>query len=439
MHKHRARNLHYDLRLELDGVLKSWAIPKGPSLDPREKRLAIQVEDHPLEYGDFEGNIPEGEYGAGTVIVWDRGTWEPIDDPHEGLRQGELKVELHGEKLRGGWVLVEGALGRHSRQPQWLLIKGKDADARSRDAKNVVEQFPESVDSGQSLEETAVAPPAKKQARRSAAKERDGEGADSRAAAKPKRAATSGAKSRRKATPACHRRGAASQAATRLQKIPGAKRTDMPQSVDLQLVTMVAEPPSGNEWLSEIKLDGYRIACHLAGGKATLYSRQHQDWTARFADVASAACELPVKQAILDGEIVVFLPDGRTSFQALQNAMQEDHAANLAYVAFDLLYLDGYDLRAAALEDRKRLLADVLLPPKNPRLQYLEHIVGQADRFSPSAASANWRGSSASGVRGLTLPGAGSTGGKPSACCGRNSSSEDTPIRRTSVAPSARC
>ena len=172
MHKHRARNLHYDLRLELDGVLKSWAIPKGPSLDPREKRLAIQVEDHPIEYGQFEGNIPEGEYGAGTAIVWDRGSWEPVDDPHEGLWQGKVKFELHGEKLRGGWALVAAPRGRRSRQPQWLLVKVKDAEARSHDEINVVEQFPNSVDSGQSVEETAASPPAKKKGTTSATQQR---------------------------------------------------------------------------------------------------------------------------------------------------------------------------------------------------------------------------------------------------------------------------
>jgi bifunctional non-homologous end joining protein LigD len=158
MHKHHARNLHYDLRLELDGVLRSWAVPKGPSLDPRDKRLAIEVEDHPVEYGDFEGDIPAGEYGAGTVIIWDRGTWKPVGDPHDGLREGKLKFELHAAKLHGTWVLVATPQSRPSRQPQWLLIKVKDAEARSRDEMNIVEQFPDSIKSRRSIKKKVVAP-----------------------------------------------------------------------------------------------------------------------------------------------------------------------------------------------------------------------------------------------------------------------------------------
>jgi bifunctional non-homologous end joining protein LigD len=353
IHKHRARSLHYDLRLELDAVLKSWAVPKGPSLDPRDKRLAIQVEDHPLDYGSFEGDIPAGEYGAGEVIIWDRGTWEPLDDPHEGLRQGKLEFEIRGEKLHGAWVLVASPPGR-SRQPQWFLIKVKDAEARPRDKVDVVEQFPGSVASGRTIDDTAVSASASK-------------------------SLFAGAQGR--ATGAVRRRGRGRQTRARLKTVSGAKAANMPRSVELQLATLVSQPPPGDEWLSEIKLDGYRIACHVADGKARLYSRRQQDWTARFAAIASSASELPVDQAVLDGEVVVFLPDGRTSFQALQNAVSEDRTASLAYVVFDLLYLDGYDLRGAAIEDRKRVLSDLLMSQKNPRVQYLEHVFGQADRF----------------------------------------------------------
>ncbi len=383
MHKHRARNLHYDLRLELDGVLKSWAVPKGPSLDPRDKRLAIQVEDHPIEYGDFEGDIPEGEYGAGTAIIWDRGTWNPLDDPHDGMRQGKLKFELQAEKLHGAWVLVASPPNRQSRQPQWLLIKVKDDAARSRDEVDVTEQFPNSVASRRTIDERATSQLAKK-GKKSATPpaKRDvahGEKLHERSKVKP--GVESSAKPRKASTRAAPSRSKGQRSGAHLKTVSGAKPAKMPQSVDLQLATFVSQPPSGDEWLSEIKLDGYRIACQIAAGNATLYSRQHQDWTARFAAVASAACELPVSQAILDGEVVVFLPDGRTSFQALQNAMSEDHTASLSYVVFDLLYLDGYDLREATLDDRKRILAELLLPQKNPRIQYLEHVVGQADRF----------------------------------------------------------
>ncbi len=375
--KHSASTLHYDVRLQLDGVLKSWAVPKGPSLDPKDKRLAIEVEDHPVEYADFEGNIPEGEYGAGTVIVWDRGTWSPDGDPHQGLRRGNLKFDLHGEKLRGSWVLIatqqiqsKSARSKSSRskQRQWLLIKVKDGDARPRDEFDVTAERPASVASGRSLDETADKAPAKKP----------------RKAGKGKQSKNSAATATASKAP----RGSVC-----LKLVAGAKRAAMPQRVELELAALAAKPPEGDGWLSEIKLDGYRIVCHVAGGAAALYTRTHQDWTARFAAVAAAASKLPVKQAILDGEVAVYLPDGRTSFQALQNEMREDHEGSLTYSIFDLLYLDGHDLRAAALEDRKRLLEEILRTNRSPHLQYLEHVVGQAGRFYKECCKRGLEGS----------------------------------------------
>lgn len=279
------------------------------------------------------------------MIVWDRGTWDPLDDPHEGLRQGKLEFELHAEKLHGAWVLVATRQRRPSRQPQWLLIKAKDGEARSHDEIKVTEEFPGSVDSRRTIEETDTAPKSK--------------------AKKGKKAKLS----------------RSTRAASRLTTIAGAKPAAMPQSIDLQLATLVSQPPSGDEWLNEIKLDGYRITCRIDRGEATLYSRRRQDWTERFASIAAAAGELPVEQAILDGEVVVFLNDGRTSFQTLQNALVDAGAARLSYVVFDLLYLDGYDLGEVGLEDRKRVLAELLLRQKDPRIQYLDHVVGQGDRF----------------------------------------------------------
>ncbi len=359
IHKHHARNLHYDLRLELDGVLKSWAVPKGPSLDPRVKRLAIEVEDHPVQYGGFEGNIPEGEYGAGAVIIWDRGTWEPLEDPHEGLRHGKLRFELHGEKLHGESALV-AVPAKRAKQPQWLLIKIKDAEARPGDGAAITEELPQSVVSRRTVEEAAASLPAKKQPK----------AIDERAAKVVKAIKSVAAASSKAKSPA----------ASRFQGIRGAKPAAMPRSVELELATLVKQPPEGDEWFSEVKLDGYRIACHIAKGKASLFSRTHKDWTARFQAVAAEAGRLPVKQAILDGEIAVFLAKGRTSFQALQNTMREEHGGSLTYAVFDLLYLDGYDLRGAALEDRKQLLAEILAG-KEGSVQYLEHFVGQAGRF----------------------------------------------------------
>jgi len=365
--KHSARRLHYDFRLELDGVLKSWAVPKGPTLDPRQKRLAVEVEDHPLEYGQFEGVIPEGEYGGGTVLLWDRGTWTPLVDPRDGLRQGKLKFELHGEKLQGEWVLLRtGKPGGKD----WLLKKIQDEKARSEEEFDVLGHSPKSAASGRSMAQVAKArdrvwsskaaeAPASDRKQRTP----DGRGKSTKAAIKASNAKTTAG-------------------ALAPKRIGGAKKAAMPETIEPALATLTSEPPVGQQWLNEIKLDGYRMLCRIQAGRATLLTRRQQDWTQRFALVAEAAAELPCREAVVDGEIVALLPNGVSSFQALQNALQEDREERLVYHLFDLLYLDGYDLRTAALEDRKSALARLIagVDTRGP-LRYTEHILGNGKEF----------------------------------------------------------
>lgn len=284
--KHAASRLHYDLRLEMNGVLKSWAVPKGPSLDPAEKRLAVQVEDHPLEYGGFEGTIPKGQYGGGTVMLWDRGTWEAEGDPAREFPQGKLSFRLHGEKLRGSWALAR--MRERDGQPgnNWLLIKHQDGEAVPEERYRVVEAKPLSVASHRTLAEIAAGTPAQP------------------------------------ATPA---------AAADPARLPMARPAPLPETLKPQLATLVAQPPAGDNWLHEIKFDGYRIVATIAAGRVTLHSRNGKEWTARFPKVAEALRELPVKQAILDGEIVVLRPDGTSNFQALQEFLGEGRAADPVY------------------------------------------------------------------------------------------------------------
>jgi bifunctional non-homologous end joining protein LigD len=321
--KHAARSLHYDFRLELDGVLKSWAVPKGPSLSPGEKRLAVEVEDHPVDYRDFEGNIPEGQYGGGEVIVWDRGTWAPVGDPVVGLRKGHLRFELASEKLTGGWSLVRmGARGGEKRV-NWLLIKANDEHAREGSDAEITAKEPASVLSGRSVEELAGAP----------ARARSGKARASRG---------------------MKRRADAADPTVGLARF------------EPQLATLVDHPPTDPGWLFEMKLDGYRAIAVIEGGKARLISRSGLDWTARFSDIAAALGHLRVKNAVLDGEVCCVDDGGKTSFQGLQNALSEGDQSGLVYFAFDLLHRDGADLRPLPLRERKRILATILAGERAP-------------------------------------------------------------------------
>ena len=352
--KHAATRLHYDFRLEFAGVLKSWAVPKGPSLDPKDKRLAVEVEDHPLEYGKFEGTIPQGEYGGGEVIVWDRGTWTPGGDVEQGLRKGKLEFELHGEKLTGGWVLFRIKNRSSSDKPNWLLVKRRDDAARPGDEYDITEDRPESVKSGRKLGE-------KKPSRVSTTQRARIKKAP-RAKARPTR--------RKKSPDELHP-----------EAIAGAKLAKMPALIEPQLATLSTEAPSGEQWVHEIKFDGYRVICRVERGKATLITRNQQDWTHRYREIAMEAAQLPVESAILDGEVVALLPSGISSFQALQNSGKNGAATQLVYYAFDLLYLNGHDLRAAPLIERKEALKNLIALAPGSRLQWSDHFEDEGPNF----------------------------------------------------------
>lgn len=370
--KHDASHLHYDFRLEHEGVLKSWAVPKGPDLDPANKRLAMQVEDHPLEYGDFEGTIPPGEYGGGTVMVWDRGTWEPVGDAEKGFRDGHLKLVLHGEKLRGRWMLIRKG-GQHAEEGErhWFLFKERDEFARP--GESITEEMPLSVATGRDLDQIAAESDrvwgpegeVRQGDRKTTGKSATATETSNRRRTN-KRAPNGRAKKgrttvKRAARPDAEEDGGAGREALReLLKRPGVRRGALRKSQSVELATLVDAAPNSDQWLHEIKFDGYRMLCRVANGKARFVSRKHQDWTARFPELARAAGGLAVKQAMLDGEVVSLRPDGTTSFQALQNVFQTARTGELVYYVFDILHLDGYDLTQLPLETRREILKLVL-------------------------------------------------------------------------------
>ncbi|HSG40892.1 MAG TPA: DNA ligase D [Thermoanaerobaculia bacterium] len=361
--KHAATRLHYDFRLEMEGVLRSWAVPKGPSLDPGEKRLAVHVEDHPMDYGGFEGIIPKGQYGGGTVLLWDRGVWIPEGDPVEAYRKGRLKFRLEGEKLHGGWNLVRmgGRRSAEEGKQEWLLIKENDETAIPGSGDAIVEERPESVTSGMVLEEIAADPERVWQSNR------------------PEKAKTFKEKIAAKAKKATAE-PEASPSGIDAKAVRGARKAAMPSGIEPQLATLVEEVPTAGEWIHEIKYDGYRALCEIRDGEARLVTRNGKDWTDRFEPVAREAETLPVRQAILDGEVVVLEPDGTTSFQSLQNALSENRQRDLVYFAFDLLYLDGYDLRKATLLERKEAL-EALLAGRGGAIRMGDHVEGDGEEF----------------------------------------------------------
>jgi bifunctional non-homologous end joining protein LigD len=389
--KHAATRLHYDFRLEMEGVLKSWAVPKGPSLDPTDKRLAMQTEDHPIDYGDFEGIIPEGQYGGGTVLLWDRGTWEPLENPHEGLRKGSLKFAMHGEKLQGKWALVR-IKGRDAREEgrTWLLIKERDEQVRSNKVYDITEDRPESVSTGRTLDQIAadrdrvwnsnreergeVRGPAARAAR--VARTKTSDRSTAAAAPSPSRARLAAGR------PASTRKDLATAAA----RIPGARKAPLPKTIAAQLATLVDEPPPGDEWLHEMKFDGYRILARVQDGKARLFSRNGKEWTSHFPTVARAVEGLPMRTGVIDGEVAVVLPSGTTSFQALQNVLNAQEQGQIVYFVFDLLYLEDVTLAGARLEERKALLQDLLgVPAPGSLLRYSDHVVGSGAEFFAQA------------------------------------------------------
>ncbi|MBT9332287.1 DNA ligase D [Paracidobacterium acidisoli] len=345
--KHDATRLHYDFRLEWDGVLKSWAVAKGPSYFPGDKRLAVQVEDHPLEYGGFEGIIPKGEYGGGTVMLWDRGSWEPLGDASEGLAKGNLKFTLHGKKLHGKWALIRmGGRAASEAKPNWLLIKEHDQYEQAEKDPSILEDAPDSVTTGRDLKAIAA-----QEDRVWHSREANGEAAKGSGRGKA-RTKTNAAKRRRKGEPI---------ATKALARLP---RETMPAFVQPQLASLTAAAPEGDGWLHELKLDGYRMQAHIrrakAGPEVKLLTRKGLDWTHRMADIAAELKELPVEAAILDGEVVALTPSGASSFQLLQQAFHEERRQPLYYFVFDLLHLNGHSLRGEPLTARKAMLAQLL-------------------------------------------------------------------------------
>jgi len=328
VHKHDARRLHYDLRLEYDGVLWSWAVTRGPSLDPAEKRLAVHVEDHPFDYRTFEGVIPSG-YGAGTVIIWDEGTWMPEFDPAWGLRKGHLRFELAGEKLHGLWDLVRLKPKPGEKRDNWLLIKADDAAARP--GSDILEAEPRSVSSGRTVEEVAAGKPPKRKPAKKAASKPESPG-------------------RRKRS-----------------SLP------MPGFIQPQLAELRPIPPEGGDWLHEIKFDGYRIQAHVSGGTVKLFTRKGLDWTPKFGvAIRQSLVSLDCDDAIIDGEIVALSDKGVASFSALQDALSAGRTGSMLYYVFDLLHLDGADLRGTALAERKQKLLALIGSNSTP-LHYSEH------------------------------------------------------------------
>ncbi|HVX13653.1 MAG TPA: DNA ligase D [Pirellulales bacterium] len=372
--KHAASRLHYDFRLELDGVLKSWAVPKGPSLDPAAKRLAMHVEDHPLEYGGFEGIIPQGEYGGGTVMLWDHGTWEPVGDGRKGYQNGKLEFVLHGKKLSGRWHLVRRGGRGASDERSWFLFKARDEFAS--DGADITAEEPLSVTTGRDLDEIAEEADRVWGPKGEVKKSRRGKKAAKRAKRVKPRSVTAHARQ----TSAPRSRAEI----TRMLKGLKTKTTALPKTMKVQLATLAKKTPEGDQWLHEIKFDGYRMLCRIDGKDVSFISRNNHDWTGRFKALTGPASELPIDKAMLDGEVVVLQADGTTSFQALQNAFNTGDQSSLVYYAFDLLYLNGHDIRDAPVETRKALLR-LIIPDGGP-VRYSEHVIGQGAAFFAEAS-----------------------------------------------------
>ncbi|AHY53894.1 DNA ligase D [Bradyrhizobium japonicum] len=382
--KHDATRLHYDLRLEFDGVFKSWAVTKGPSLDPHDKRLAVEVEDHPLDYGDFEGTIPEGQYGGGTVMLWDRGTWES-EDPERGFQKGDLKFTLHGDKLHGSWVLVRMRHDRNGgKRTNWLLIKHRDEHAS--ESEDILSED-KSVASGRAMAEIADgkgrAPKPFMLAKGAKAK------AD--AVWQSNRAEEPKGRTVRPAPGAAVKRGTGAKAkattATNAKKV-----SEMPDFVAPQLCTPVERPPAADGWCHEIKFDGYRVQLRVEDGEATLKTRKGLDWTDKFAAIAKEAGELP--DVMIDGEIVALDHNGAPNFSSLQAALSDGKTEDLIFFAFDLLFAEGLDCRRLPLGERKDRLRQLLDAGKrkSSQIRYVEHFESSGDAVLQSACKLELEG-----------------------------------------------
>jgi bifunctional non-homologous end joining protein LigD len=344
--KHDASRLHYDFRLELDDVLKSWAVTKGPSTNPGDKRLAVRVEDHPLDYGDFEGTIPEGQYGGGTVMLWDQGTWEPIGDPHEGIEDGDLKFRLNGKRMKGEWVLVHmkgrDQKSKNGLRENWLLIKHRDNYASDTDG--LTEKFTTSVETGRDIAGIA-------------------KGLESR------------------------KRTAKPQPTSKVWT--GGKALALPEFCAPQLATLVEEVPTGEGWLFEVKYDGYRAVAAIAGPEVRIYTRNANDWTKQFHRLVEPLSKLTNGALLLDGEVCA-IKDGRTDFSALKDALSND--GDLGFFIFDLLEENGESIEHLPLQERKARLEKLLRKAKVPALHYSDHVIGHGEEVLAAMRDAHQEG-----------------------------------------------
>lgn len=347
--KHAARNLHYDFRLEIDGVLKSWAVPKGPSLDPKVRRMAVHVEDHPLAYADFEGTIPPKQYGAGTVIVWDRGTWLPEDDPGKAYRDGRIKFALRGHKLTGRWMLVR-MRARDERQDPWLLIKERDDAARPESEYSIVDEAPGSVLGEDPPQESRTQEPP-----------------------------------------------------------PEARRAPLPQRLVPQLATLVERAPEDSGWSWEMKFDGYRILARIDGRGVRLYTRNGHDWTARIGSLGREVAALGLPSGWLDGEIIAQDTDGAPDFQHLQNAFDSQRTDELRYYVFDMPYCAGYDLRKVPLQRRRALLREWLVAHPSERVRFSESFDARPRELLESARRIGMEGLIGKRIESTYVPGRSAT------------------------------
>ncbi|MCG3122134.1 MAG: DNA ligase [Phycisphaerales bacterium] len=387
--KHDATRLHYDLRLQVGDVLASWAVPKGPSVDPSHKRLAVHVEDHPLEYGEFEGTIPKGEYGGGTVMLWDTGTWtpKPGEDPARAIKRGKLEFELRGKRLRGGWKLVRLAgtrSGSDDSKDNWLLIKTDDDHARTP-GESVVTEHVTSVKTGRTMEEIAKSTAVWSSSSTRRNDEKPKKRPDHRSGnSHPARPRARSRKSARMARGAAEAPAAAGDAVDP-SAVDGARRAPLPREFYPQLCTLTDEAPPGPAWLHEIKYDGYRIIAIKDGRNVRLLTRSGADWTRKFEPVARAVAALDANTAVLDGELTVLDDHGHPSFQRLQNALKAGSSDRMVYYVFDLPYLDGYSLLDARLIDRKTLLKPLVPGDAAGMVRYSDHVVGSGQAVRKNA------------------------------------------------------
>lgn len=359
--KHEATRLHWDFRLEAEGVLKSWAVSKGPSLDPEDKRLAVRTEDHPMSYADFEGTIPKGEYGGGTVMLWDRGTWEPIPGKSaDDIERGHLHFILHGERMKGEWILIRLKPRPGEKRENWLLRK--IADQYAGGSGDLVERALSSVLTGRSMAEIAAD---KKAAHSLAGKKDDAFAAEMARAARHN---SNAGKPRAAGKP--------------------------PRFADPQLATLVDAVPAGNDWIHEIKFDGYRALIAAAGGDVRVYTRKGLDWTDKFQPLAQAVAALDLPPCLIDGEITAPGADGNPSFSALQNELKRGHGAQksrMDFHAFDLLSLEGADLRSLPQIERKERL-EALLSHAEPPIRVADHVIGAGEKLYEAMCKAGLEG-----------------------------------------------